>query len=286
VRLLYDADYAHPVPVPPPPRTEPALLARLPLATRPVPGEPDLMHHKYAVRDEAAVWTGSLNWTDDSWTRQENVVVVAQSEPLAHAFRLNFDELWKRQRVEGSGLVEPRPVEVGDVQVRPWFTPGRGRDLAHRIAKRIGSARRRVRIASPVLSSGPILGTLAEVCSEGRADVAGVIDDTQVDGVLDQWRLNGNSTWKVPVLRRLLEAASWSGKPSTEWSPDAVHDYMHAKVVVADDVSFVGSFNLSRSGELNAENVLELRDATVADRLAAFVDEVRALYPPVSLPPL
>ena len=43
---------------------------------------------------------------------------------------------------------------------------------------------------------------------------------------------------------------------------------MHAKVVVADDTTFVGSFNFSRSGERNAENVLEIRDAAVADRMA------------------
>jgi phosphatidylserine/phosphatidylglycerophosphate/cardiolipin synthase-like enzyme len=59
---------------------------------------------------------------------------------------------------------------------------------------------------------------------------------------------------------------------------------MHAKITVADDISFIGSFNLSHSGELNAENVLEIRDAAIADRLAAFVDEIRALYPLVTLP--
>lgn len=287
VRLVYNADdHRGPIPVPPPPRTEPELLNRLPIETKPIPGEPDLMHHKYVVRDGEAVWTGSMNWTDDSWSRQENVIVVATSRPLAHAFALNFEELWEGELVELSGKVEPRPVEVGGVEVRPWFTPGHGEELAHRIAKRIGQARKRVRIASPVLTSGPILGTLAEVCSERRVDVAGVIDDTQIDGVLYQWRLNGNASWKVPALRRLLEAASWSGKPSTRWAPDTVHDFMHAKVAVADDISFVGSFNLSRSGELNAENVLEIRDAAIADRLAAFVDEIRALYPPVSLPPV
>ena len=47
---------------------------------------------------------------------------------------------------------------------------------------------------------------------------------------------------------------------STPWTPESVHDFMHAKVVVADDMTFVGSFNLSRSGERNAENVLEIRD--------------------------
>jgi phosphatidylserine/phosphatidylglycerophosphate/cardiolipin synthase-like enzyme len=58
---------------------------------------------------------------------------------------------------------------------------------------------------------------------------------------------------------------------------------MHAKVTVCDDTVFVGSFNLSHSGEENAENVLEFEDAALADRLAAFVDEIRARYPPLTL---
>jgi phosphatidylserine/phosphatidylglycerophosphate/cardiolipin synthase-like enzyme len=58
---------------------------------------------------------------------------------------------------------------------------------------------------------------------------------------------------------------------------------MHAKVTVADDISFVGSFNLSHSGELNAENVLEIADPAIAERLAAFIDDVRARYPRIDL---
>ena len=41
------------------------------------------MHHKYVIRDGDAVWTGSLNWTDDSWSRQENVVAVVESGKVA-----------------------------------------------------------------------------------------------------------------------------------------------------------------------------------------------------------
>ncbi|MGZ8783455.1 MAG: phospholipase D-like domain-containing protein [Gaiellaceae bacterium] len=284
VRLVYNVDHPGPIPVPPPPKTAPELLEALPIETRPIPGVPDLMHHKYVVRDRESVWTGSMNWSQDSWSRQENAIAIVHSRELAHAYGLNFDELWETGDVIGSGHVEPRPVDVGGIEVRPWFTPEHGEALAHRIAKRIGQARERIRIASPVLSSGPILGTLAEVCSDGKIDVAGVVDDTQVDGVLDQWRQNGNASWKVPALRRFLEAAQFAGKPSTQWAPETVHDFMHAKITVADDVSFLGSFNLSHSGELNAENVLEIRDAEIADRLAAFVDEIRALYPLVTLP--
>ena len=63
----------------------------------------------------------------------------------------------------------------------------------------------------------------------------------------------------------MLTLLPFSGKPSTPWGPGTVHDFMHAKVTVADDTVFVGSFNLSRSGEMNAENVLEIRDAALAD---------------------
>ena len=47
---------------------------------------------------------------------------------------------------------------------------------------------------------------------------------------------------------------------------------------------FVGSFNLSRSGEENAENVLEIADAALADRMAAWIDVQRARFEPVEPP--
>jgi phosphatidylserine/phosphatidylglycerophosphate/cardiolipin synthase-like enzyme len=135
-----------------------------------------------------------------------------------------------------------------------------------------------------VITSGPILGTLAEVAADGRVDLAGVVDATQIAEVIHQWRENGNSAWKEPSLRCALARGSFSGKRSTPYTPDSVHDYMHAKVAICDETAFIGSFNPSHSGEMNAENVLEVADAAIADRLAAYVDEVRARYPAVSLP--
>ena len=284
IRLLYDVAHPGPIPVPPPPETAPEAIERLPVDTRGIAGIPDLMHHKFVVLDGETVWAGSTNWTDDSWSRQENVVAVVRSSAIAYGYTLAFGQLWESGTVEGTGDVDPRPANVDGARVRGWFCPHHGEALAHRIAKHIGKARRRVRIASPVLTSGPILGTLVEVVNEGRCDLAGVVDDTQVDEVFRQWRTNGVSAWKIPLLQRVLEGAPFSGKNSTPWAPGSLHDFMHAKVVVADDTVFVGSFNLSRSGERNAENVLEIRDVAVADRLAAFVDEIRGRYPPATVP--
>ena len=282
VRILYNVDHANPIPVPPPPEPDVQLISSLGVPAKAVAGIPDLMHHKYVVRDGEAVWTGSTNWTDDSWSRQENVIVSVESGELAGLYTGNFEELWAKDDVEDTGHVPPERVRVGDILVRPWFTPGFGEDLSQRIARTIGRAKRRVRICSPVISASAVLGTLAEVVSEGRVDFAGCVDQTQVQDVVHQWRENGNVGWKLPLLERTMRGA-FSGKRSTPYGPATVHDFMHAKVTVCDDVVFVGSFNLSRSGEKNAENVLELHDPALADALAGYVDEVRARYPPVDL---
>jgi phosphatidylserine/phosphatidylglycerophosphate/cardiolipin synthase-like enzyme len=285
VRLLYNVDREdRRPPVPPPPKTEPDLIESLPFETAGVPGWPDLMHHKYVVRDRDAVWTGSTNWTDDSWTREENVIVVVESTGVAIRFQEDFAQLWKKRDVSASGRVPSDPIHVGDAEVGTWFSPKRGEKLAHRIAQAIGRAERRVRIASPVITSGPILGTLAEVAADAKIDLAGVVDATQVREVLHQWHANGNATWKLPALRLVMERGNFTGKRSTPYAPGAVHDYMHAKVTVCDDRVFIGSFNLSHSGEENAENVLEIESAALAERMAGYVDQVRRLYPPLELP--
>ena len=278
VRFLYNLDHRNPIPVPPPPEPDGTLIESFGVPVRAIAGVPDLMHHKYAVRDGQTVWTGSTNWTDESWSRQENVILLADSSELATRFAKNFDELWETGAVERSGFVGTEPVEVGPIEVRPWFAPGRGEDLSHRIGKAIGRAKRRVRIASPVITAAPVLSTLAEKVSEGQLDVAGCVDQPQVRGVIYQWRQNGNIAWKLPLLERVMRAP-FSGKRSTPWGPGTLHDFMHAKITVADDTVFAGSYNLSRSGELNAENVLEFRSEELADRLAAYIDEVRARDP-------
>ncbi len=287
VRLLYDVSHPGPIPVPPPPETRPEAIEALPVETRGIAGIPDLMHHKFCVRDGRDVWTGSLNWTEDSWTRQENVVVrVLGSERLAFAYALAFDELWEGGIVARAGRVEPRPVALEEgISVRPWFTPGHGDALSHRVAQapRAGATPHPDRVARADRRADP------RHARRGRQRAA-------LPGRGSHRRHpDGRCLPSVGVERgqRLEDPAAphdrsrrgeFAGKASTPWSPDRVHDSMHAKVVVADDVAFVGSFNFSRSGERNAENVLEIHDPVTADALARYVDELRQRYPRATPP--
>jgi phosphatidylserine/phosphatidylglycerophosphate/cardiolipin synthase-like enzyme len=53
---------------------------------------------------------------------------------------------------------------------------------------------------------------------------------------------------------------------------------MHAKFLVVDDEVLTGSFNFSRHGEGNAENVVHLRSEEVAVTFEAFAERVATRY--------
>ncbi|HEY8736820.1 MAG TPA: phospholipase D-like domain-containing protein [Candidatus Dormibacteraeota bacterium] len=288
VRLLHNVDFPNPIPVPPPSDPDTTFIQSLGVAIHAVAGVPALMHHKYVIRDgnsdAACVWTGSMNWTNDSWTREENVILKLPSPPLAAAYARNFNELWSSGRVETSGRYDVAATRVPDrpdgVRTQVFFSPGRGPRMAHLIADRLGHAEKRIRLCSPVITAGPILGTLAELAGRSGLDFKGVYDRTQMREVLGQWKVDPHAGWKAPAFATVASALPFASKVTTPYAPGSVHDYMHAKVTVVDDTVLTGSYNLSHSGEENAENLLELVSAPLADQFAAFVDRVYAHYAP------
>jgi phosphatidylserine/phosphatidylglycerophosphate/cardiolipin synthase-like enzyme len=127
-----------------------------------------------------------------------------------------------------------------------------------------------------VLTSGAVLGTLCEHIARSRLDVGGAYDLTQMEDVQRQWELVPHNRWKIEAWKTI--APYLAGKVSTRYRPDAVHDYMHAKAVVVDDEVITGSFNFSKHGEGNAENVLFVVSEYHAVRFAEFADRVAARY--------
>ena len=292
VRLMFNQDAAQAIPVPPPPEidwTYVDQLRAIGVQIKPVDGVPDLMHHKYVIRDVstpvAALLTGSTNWTNDSWTREENVIVTLASVELAGAYMTNFEELWQKPVVAISGRISaPWSALADGTRVRPYFCPGRALKMVHAMSRSISSARKRIRICSPVITSGPILGTLAEACEQPiRVNISGVYDATQMDEVQRQWSSVPGAAWKIDAFRTIVAAVKFGAKRSIPYAKDSVHDFMHAKILVADDYVYTGSFNLSHSGEENAENVIQIESAAVADMCAAYIDRVAARYGGVPL---
>ncbi len=290
VRIAYDAgkrhaDFAGCGADPAPPGTADFLHALGDgITCKPITGgdpqQPRLMHHKYAIRDggtpAATLWTGSTNWTEDSWTLQENNIVRIASTPLCALYEADFAELWQQGDIGTSGAHDTGSAVVGDLTVHAAFAPGCGRAIDHDVAHHISAARRRLKICSMLLTSGAILGALSDLLEKGQlAEYGGIYDRTQMEGVFPQWR-SGPAAWKEAVFERV--AAPLAGKRSTPYSPGSPHDFMHNKVLVADDVVITGSYNLSHSAEENAENIVLLHSPELAARYNDYINGLIQRY--------
>ncbi len=242
-----------------------------------------LMHNKYIVRDadtaEAAVFTGSSNYTNDSWGLQENNLLCLRSQQLAWYYARDFNDLWSRGAiVDSTGAGDTGTVRVGDVPVTVAFTPGESPAVVKEIVGAVTAARRRLYVASVVLSSGPILAALSEGIDRGLP-LAGLYDGPQMDQVERQWKAahvgaDKGNTWEK-VANRLVRKNSI---PYDRNKPNQPHNFMHNKLVIADDIVVTGSFNLSNHAMGNAENVLLIQSEELAEKYEQYIQRLMAAY--------
>ena len=61
IRVVFNQDHPRPRPIPPPSEVDWDLIKQMDVPFHPVSGVPDLMHHKYVIRDHASLWTGAGN---------------------------------------------------------------------------------------------------------------------------------------------------------------------------------------------------------------------------------
>ena len=182
IRLAYNVDHPMPIPVPPPSEPDVELIASLPVDGKAIAGIPDLMHHKYVVRDGSDVWTGSMNWTDDSWSRQENVVVVVTENPaIAKAYALDFEQLVGDGRCDAERLRRPAVTKTASA---PGSRPATARTCRRASRSSSGGHASASASAHPCITTGPVLGTLAQVIADKGVDVAGCVDATQIRDVV------------------------------------------------------------------------------------------------------
>jgi phosphatidylserine/phosphatidylglycerophosphate/cardiolipin synthase-like enzyme len=241
-----------------------------------------LMHHKFIVRDGETVWTGSLNLTDDAFSLMENNVVQIDSPEVARSYAEDFEELWEKENFENTGDIKTAPVSLSfagqPATVRVMFSPGSGLAIDEEIAQRVRAARRRVRICSLLINSGTLIGALQSLLTTGRVPVDGIYDRTQMNEVYHQWMRVPQNHWKVPALHQVIARAGLVGKDSTPYTPTGRHDFMHNKILVVDDTVITGSYNFSRSAQYNAENILFIESAALAQVYSDYIDQLIQKY--------
>jgi phosphatidylserine/phosphatidylglycerophosphate/cardiolipin synthase-like enzyme len=241
-----------------------------------------LMHSKYIVRDRQSVWTGSTNMTDEAFESEENNIVEIDAAPLASYYAQNFEELWEKENFEHTGDIHTEPVPLifssQLATARVLFSPGCGLAIDWEIARRARAAQRRVRICSLLINSGTLIGELGILLRRGDVTVDGIYDRTQMEQVYLQWQEVPQNRWKISALKEIILRAGLVGKDSAPYTPTGPHNFMHNKVLVIDDTVITGSYNFSRSAQFNAENILFIESAPLAEAYSAYIDHLKSKY--------
>lgn len=266
-------------------KTTPEFVSSLSLQSKPIESYHALMHHKYVVVDAgkptAQVWTGSANFTDDSWTLQESNIIILHSQELAGFYTYDFNELW----VDGS-LESPKQTDHGEttvsykgkqVPVAVYFSPIEGEWIDERIAQLIDQTRERLTLACVVLTSGKIINAILNLMKRGVA-LEGIYDRTQMEGVKYQWQMVPDNHWKIGAFEEIVRYGKLAGKNSTPYTPQSKHDFMHNKVMVLDDQVLTGSYNFSRHAQQNAENVLLIDSPELAQTYREYIHGIMEKY--------
>ncbi len=241
-----------------------------------------LMHNKFILRDQQAVWTGSTNMTDDAFTLMENNILEIDSSPLANYYAQDFEQVWEKENFDNTGKIQTVPVLLTfsgqPASARAMFSPGCGLEIDSEVAKRIRSAQRRVRICSLLINSGTLISALGDLLDGGRVRVDGIYDRTQMADVYRQWQDVPQNRWKIDALKDIITRAGLVGKNSTPYTPSGRHDFMHNKVLIVDDSVVTGSYNFSRSAQFNAENILFIESVPLAEAYSVYIDHLIRKY--------
>jgi len=285
IRFCYDGDKPSPPNVAagqdPAPSGTGAFVQSLGYPWRRIAGM-KLMHSKFILRDRQGVWTGSANMTDDAFTLMENNIVETDSLPLANYYAEDFEQLWEKENFENTGEIRTQAVPVSfagqSAEVRVMFSPGCGLEIDSEVARRVRAAQRRVRICSLLINSGTLIGELGNLLRRGRIAVDGIYDRTQMQQVYLQWQEVPQNRWKIGALKDIIARAGLIGKNSTPYTAPGRHNYMHNKILVIDNTVITGSYNFSRSAQFNAENILFIESASLADTYSAYIDHLKSKY--------
>lgn len=252
------------------------------IQTEGIAGGGKLMHDKFIVRDgatnDASVWTGSTNFTDDAFGSQDNNIIQLKSKDLASVYEEDFQQMWDAEKISGTGKGLHQTVQVGDSQVTVAFSPGDGAFIDGEIAKQIESAQQSVHIASMDISSQKVLQALSDKIDQG-VNVDGIYDGPQMNVVVKDWQRSSSqaSQDKVALWNKVKDHLV--EKHSHPYRPGQLADFMHNKTVDIDDSTVItGSFNFSTNATHNAENIVEIANPDVAKQYGNYIQDLIVTY--------
>jgi phosphatidylserine/phosphatidylglycerophosphate/cardiolipin synthase-like enzyme len=222
-----------------------------------VGGNPNaIMHDKFVVVDNRAVWTGSWNFTVNDTYRYNNNAIVIQSPELANNYTTVFEKMWRDKKFGPSRKTggTTSVLSIQGVAVESYFAPED--PVTKHMLSRLQSAQTSVDFLAFSFTEDTLGNALIERANSG-AKIRGVFETT------------GSET-KYSEYGRLKTAG-------LDVLQDGNSYLMHHKVFIIDGRTVIfGSFNFSNNAqEENDENLLIIHDSDLATE---FSGEFQRVY--------
>jgi len=224
---------------------------------------PAIMHNKFVVVDNQALWTGSWNFTDGDTYRLNNNAIRIDVPELAQNYTLEFEKMFVQHQF---GPAKPASknhavLQVGDVRIENYFAPED--NVAARVAARLKQAKQSIHFMAFSFTNDAI-GKAVQDAAKVGVQVSGVFETTGSETQFSEYGKFKRA--KMDVLQ--------DGNPYL----------MHHKVFIIDGATVIfGSFNFSNNADQdNDENLLIFDDPQLAQAFEAEFQRVReqALNPP------
>ncbi len=205
-----------------------------------------LMHDKFMVIDDRIVWTGSTNYTAQSFYRNyENAVRIVDSG-VANFYAQEYLEMI-------SDTLVPKPYISQDLEI--YFSP-EDKFRESKLLPLINRAKKSIHFLIYSFTNKEIANALINAYNRG-VEIKGVFDKS--------WSTNRYS--KDEYLKDTGIDIKYDSNPYT----------LHNKVMIIDDkIVVTGSYNFTNSADSkNEENSLVIKNEQIADR---YEDEFERIY--------
>ena len=227
-----------------------------------------LMHNKFLVFDEEAVWTGSLNTTNNGCYKNNNNAIYIRSKELADNFTTEFNEMFEYSKFGAkSPKTIPYPiVKIDSTEIITLFSPEN--DVDEAIISQINQAQGSIYFMIFSFTHDGIGNAMIEKYKVG-VDVKGVFEK------------RGSET-NYAEYTKMRDIGIPVKQDTNKW-------ILHHKVIIIDQNTVItGSFNFSKNAtKTNEENVLIIKgNPNIAKSyLAEFARVYGQGAPDITVPP-
>ncbi|MBI2128771.1 hypothetical protein HYU07_00885 [Candidatus Woesearchaeota archaeon] len=210
-----------------------------------------LTHNKFCIFENKIIFSGSFNPTIKNNVKNDNNMIVYQSNYLAENYEEEFNEIWNGIFGKGNN-VKYAIVILNNKKIENYFCPED--HCSSHVISTLNNAKKSIYFMQFSFTDNSIGDVL--INNKGRLDIKGIMERTQNNTYSEFQRFEQNNI-------------------SVKWDSNKYN--MHHKVFIIDNETVItGSYNPTRNAdESNDENVLIINDADVASK---YLEEFKKVY--------